>query len=1042
MYSFRWLLLVFGISLASQAAEIDFNRDVRPILSENCFACHGPDKGKRKSGLRLDTKEGAYGSGKSGKTAIVPGDAAKSEMIARIVSKDDEESMPPPEQHKKVTPEQLATLKQWIANGAFFDKHWALKKVQGAPVPEVKDSSWPKNEIDRFILARLEKEGLKPSPEEGKERLIRRATLDLTGLPPSVAEVDAFVNDKAPEAFEKVVDRLLASPHFGERLAVPWLDLARFADTSGYHNDSLREMWLWRDWVVSAFNQNKPFNDFTVEQLAGDLLPNATVEQKVATGFNRNVMTSDEGGIIPAEYLNLYVIDRVNTTGITWLGMTVGCAQCHDHKYDPLTQRDYYRLYSFFYNVPESGIDGTRVHNPKPFMLVPSAEQKAKLEKLAAESVLAEKNAAEINKSFEPEFKRWQAEEPKQPKKPDLEGQVGYFALSSTPNGADATGKPIEAKLNGTAVLFAPAGRAGPSFSFETKGYLEAGNNFRFERNQSFSAAAWVRLKSNGTGHLFGKLEAAPRYRGWRIEMTDRRVNIQLINEWEKSAIEVRSAEQFPQDAWMHVALTYSGSGKASSVKLYVNGKSVKLDIKKDTLKETILSDAPFTIGGPQNGGLLAQIDDLRIYNRKLEEADAKALVLLGARQLLEIPVEKRSGEQLKDLKAIFRTLAFGALADAEKRVADAKKAAEDFEKNIPNTMVMEELPKPRDAFIKLRGAYDKDGDKVTAGVPEFLPAIAPHPDGKTLNRLDFAKWLVTPEQPLTSRVAVNRWWAMIFGTGIVKTVNDFGMQGEWPSHLELLEWLAADYMRDWNTKRVIKQMVMTATYRQASRMTKEMLEKDSGNRLLERGPRNRLDAEFVRDNALAISGLLDPEMGGKGVLPAQPPGIWDVSDGGKYNKTKGTAQYRRGLYVYWRRSTPYPSFLTFDAPQREFCVAVRARTSTPLQSLILMNDPVYVESARAFAARTFKEGGPDNASRLLYMWRLALGRPPSAQELSILDTTLQQQLANFKQDPKAAEGLLKVGEIANPEGIPAGELAAWTAVGNVILNLNETITK
>jgi hypothetical protein len=1036
-----FVVVFFCMSLAVHAAEVDFNRDIRPILSENCFACHGPDKDKRKSGLRLDTKDGAYGAGKSGKVAVVPGDVAKSEMIVRVTATDDEDIMPPPEQHKKVTPEQLALLKQWIAGGAFYDKHWALKKVQAPGVPAVKDLAWCRNDIDRFIRARLEKEGLKPSPEESKERLLRRVTLDLTGLPPTLAEVDAFTNDAATDAFEKVVDRLLASPHFGERMAVPWLDLARFADTSGYHNDSLREMWLWRDWVVNAFNQNKPFSDFTVEQLAGDLLPNATVEQKVATGFNRNVMTSDEGGIIAAEYLNLYVIDRVNTTGIAFLGMTVGCAQCHDHKYDPLTQHDYYRLYAFFHNVPETGIDGTRVHNPKPFMLVPTAEQKSKLEKFDADLTVAGKEVAERNKSFDAEFKRWLADEPKaaQPQAPA--GQVGYFPLSSSLDGLDADGKPLAAKLTGFAVSIIPAGRAGGSLRFETKGHFEAGNNFKFERDQSFSAAAWVMLKSGGTGHLLGKLDGAPGYRGWRVEMQDARVAIQLIGEWDKNAIEVRTAEQYPQNAWMHLAFAYNGSGKASGVTLFVNGKPVKLDVKKDTLKGTLVSAAPFSIGGPQNSALLAQVDDVRIFNRKLEEADARALILLGARQLLEIPAEKRSAMQTKDLQTIFRAHVDTALADADRKVAELKKARDEFEKTIPNAMVMEEMPKPRDTFVKVRGAYDKDGEKVVAGVPGFLPPLPPSSSGKPPTRLDLAEWLISPEHPLTSRVAINRWWATIFGTGLVKTVNDFGMQGESPSHFDLLEWLAADYMRDWNTKRVIRQMVLSATYRQSSRVTKELLERDSANRLLARGPRNRLDAEFVRDNALAISGLLNPEMGGKGILPPQPPGIWDATDGGAYNRTQGAAQYRRGLYVYWRRSTPYPSFLTFDAPQREVCAALRARTSTPLQALILMNDPVYVEAARAFAARTFKEGGADNAGRLRYMWRAALGRAPSEQELAVLEKVLQEQLAGFKQDPKAAEKLLKVGDLPNPAGVNTSEFAAWTALGNVILNLNETIT-
>jgi len=1034
-------------AFAANEVEVDFNRDVRPILSENCFTCHGPDKDKRKSALRLDTKEGAYGTGKSGATAIVPGDLAKSELIKRISTKDEDEIMPPPGEHKKLSVEQLSILTRWIAKGAPYDKHWAFKPVQTPALPAVKNAAWPKNEIDRFILARLEKAGIKPSLEEDKVRLMRRVTLDLTGLPPSIADVDAFVNDAAPDAYSKLVDRLLASPHFGERMAVPWLDLARYADTAGYHNDSLRDMWLWRDWVVKSFNQNKPFSDFTIEQIAGDMMPGSTVDQKIATGFHRNVMTSDEGGIIPDEYLNLYVVDRVNTTGITWMGMTIGCSQCHDHKYDPTSQKEYYQMYSFFHNVPESGIDGVRDRNPKPFMFVPSPEQQAKLDQLAKDVKEAEAKVAELNKGFDPAFKTWLAEEPKKPAPTDKiqAGLVGHFSFDSVSEGVDHDGKPIEAKLTGDSAKIFPEGRIGGALSFDTKAHFNVGNVFAFEKDKSFSAGAWVKLKNSGTGHLFGKLEKEPRFRGWRIEMTDRRVNVQIISSWDKDALEVRSKDQIAQDKWQHIVMTYDGSSKAEGIKIFINGKPVAVDIKKKTLKETIVSaDAPFSIGGPQNGNLEASVDDLRIYDRALAAADTDMLVVLGARALLDIPDEKRTPAQKEDLKTAFRNSVYTALGEAEKRVADLKKERSDYERTVPNTMVMEEMPKPRETMIRIRGAYDKKGDKVDPGVPAFLAPLAAPVNGKTHTRLDFAKWLVSPEQTLTHRVTINRFWAALFGTGLVKTVNDFGMQGEWPSHPELLDWLAADFMRDWNIKRAIKQIVTSATYRQSSRVTKELLEKDSENRLLARGPRSRLDAEFIRDNALSIAGLLNLEMGGKGVMPAQPPGIWEVNDmaNGAYKKTTGIAQYRRGLYIYWRRSTPYPSFLTFDMPQREFCAAVRARTSTPLQSLVLMNDPVYVEAARAFAQRTLKEGGADSASRLAFMWRAAMSRQPAKDELSVLEKTLAQQLENYKKDKKAAESLTKIGDLANPAGIDISELAAWTAVANVILNLNETISK
>ncbi len=606
--------------------------------------------------------------------------------------------------------------------------------------------------------------------------------------------MDAFVNDSAADAFDKVVDRLLQSPHFGERLALVWLDLARYGDTSGYHNDSLRDMWLWREWVVNAFNQNMPFDEFTIQQLAGDLIPQSTIQQKIASGFHRNVMTSDEGGLIDAEYRNLYVVDRVSTTGVTWLGMTIGCAQCHDHKYDPITQRDFYQVYAFFNNVAENGKDGVRDRNPKPFLRVSTTEQDQELIRLTAEANKADKEFQERSK--------------------------------------DLTAEQITANTE---------------------------------------------------------------------------------------------------------------------------------------------------------------------------------------------------------------------LADLQKKVKELKKISDDYEKSLPNTMVMEELETPRETFIKVRGNYDQDGEKVAAAVPAFLPQISPRADHGPLNRLDFARWLVSREQPLTARVTINRWWAMLFGTGIVKTLNDFGSQGERPSHPELLDWLAADFMQDWDTKRAIRQIVLSATYRQSSRTTPEMLTRDNENRLLARGPRQRLDAEIIRDNALTIAGVLNPVIGGRSIKPSQPDGTWEINEmsGYKYEKSAGADLYRRGLYVYWRRSTVYPSFVTLDAPTREFCVAQRAKTSTPLQSLVLMNDPVFVEAARAFAQRVLTEGGSDSETRLIFAWRLALARAPSATELSrLLKTTLLQLQATYRQDPEAAGKLVTVGDLPRPDGMDDSELAAWTAaLSNVILNLNETIT-
>ena len=1032
------LLIVLTAATASAEtapAKIDFNRDIRPIFSEHCYTCHGPDSNKRKAGLRLDRKEAAFGKAESGEIAVVPGSLEKSEMIRRITTTDKDDVMPPLKEHKALKPVQVELLKRWVKGGAEWTGHWAFEPVKQPPVPAVGNA---RNPIDAFIQARLKQEGLAPAPEEEKERLIRRVSLDLTGLPPSLAEVDDFVKDSVPEAFEKVVDRLLQSPHFGERLALPWLDLARYGDTSGYHNDSLRDMWLWREWVVNAFNANMPFNQFTIEQLAGDLLPKATIQQQIASGFHRNVMTSDEGGIIESEYLNLYVVDRVATTGVTWLGMTVACAQCHDHKYDPITQRDFYQVYAFFNNVPENGKDGVRDRNPKPFLKVPLPEQEKELQRLDDEISVAEKAAQEFNRTLPEKQAAWEKETLAAPGV-EPKGPVVRFPLNDDGNGTGDTGTTVVATAQGESAFVDATVAKG--YETQGKGWLEYGDKFGYEKDQPFSVAAWVRLKPQG-GAPFGKMEASGNLRGWDVEFHGTKPSFHLINQWPGNAIHVQGERDLPADTFLHLAVTYDGSGKGAGVKLYVNGQLEKTKVVIDKLTDTIKTPEAFSIGRRSASGtpFNGVIDDLRIYDRALTPEE---IVSLNLTALVAIAPEQRKPEHKEQLQKIFLQKFGTNSAVFAKKVDDLKKSKSNVENAIPNTMVMAEMDKPRDTFMKVRGAYDQNGEKVTAAVPAFLPQIPPRADSRPLNRLDFAQWLVSPEQPLTARVTVNRWWAMLFGTGLVKTANDFGSQGEWPSHPELLDWLAADFMRDWDTKRVIRQIVLSATYRQSAKAAPALLARDSENRLLARGPRQRLDAEIIRDNALAIAGILNPALGGKSIKPAQPAGTWEINEmsGYTYEKSKGADLYRRGLYVYWRRSTVYPSFITLDAPSREFCVAQRAKTSTPLQSLVLMNDPVFVEAARAFAQRVLQEGGTDDASRLAFAWRLALARPPSEKERAILDRTLQRQLATYQQDKEAARKLASVGDLPKAPGLDDTQLAAWTAVANVLLNLNETIS-
>ena len=853
-------LLLFAVlwCLANQNANaqvLEFDRDVRPILSEHCFACHGPDASKLKAGLRMDRKESVFSQLESGATAVVTGSPNDSEMIRRIGSHDPEQVMPPPEEGKALTTIKIETLRRWVHEGAPWTNHWSFEMIKAPVVPrENLAAGTVSNPIDSFVLSKLQSQGLSQSPKETKERLLRRVSLDLTGIPPSLHDVKEFLNDDSHTAFETVVDRLLNSIHFGERMAMPWLDLARYGDTSGYHNDSLRDMWLWREWVINAFNSNKPFDQFTIEQLAGDLVPEASIQQKVASGFHRNVMTSDEGGLIDAEYRNLYVVDRIATTGVTWLGMTVACAQCHDHKYDPITQADFYKLYAFFNNVPENGKDGVRDRNPMPYLRIISKSEEEQL-------ALHERNLIDANR-----------------------------------------------KLS---------------------------------------------------------------------ELTKELPEKQQV--WEREFVSGKSQTELPS---------------ASS--------NLPLDEKGDG------------------------------------SVEYKEIVGLAA-----IPAADRSQKQKEQLEKYFRQTQVPDFAVLQKSVDDLKKIKEDYERTLPNTMVMSEMEKPRDTFIKVRGNYDQDGTKVESAVPAFLPQIAKPVDDKPLNRLSLAKWLVAPEHPLTARVTVNRWWAMLFGTGIVKTLNDFGAQGERPSHPELLDWLATDLMRDWNTKRVLKQIVLSATYQQSSQVSATLLARDQENRLLARGPRQRLDAEILRDNALAIGGILNPTIGGKSIKPSQPEGTWEINEmsGYKYEKSQGADLYRRGLYVYWRRSTVYPSFVALDAPTREFCVSQRAKTSTPLQSLVLMNDPVFVEAARAFAQRILAEPNLDDTARVVFAWRLALTRSPNAAERSILTRMLEQQQTTYRNDMEAAKRLVAIGDLPKPANLDDRELAAWTAFSNVILNLNETIS-
>lgn len=1037
-----------GADFAGSSARVDYDRDIRPIFSDTCFKCHGPDAGKRKAKLRLDTDTGAY-EDHDGRAAIKPGDLAKSEAWRRINAAGTDDLMPPSDSGMKLSAQQIRLLGEWMRQGAKYTPHWSFVPPVAAALPKVKHAGWPRNAIDNFILAKLESEKLAPSTEADKITLIRRVTFDLTGLPPTPAEVDAFVADKSKTAYEKVVDRLLASPHYGERMGLDWLDAARFADTHGYHIDSGRDMTKWREWVIDSFNQNMPFDRFTIEQIAGDLLPNATTGQKLASGFNRNHMINFEGGAIPEEYRTAYLIDRVNTTTTVWLGLTVGCAQCHDHKFDPITQKDYYRLLAYFNNVPENGLDGSK-GNAEPVLRLPTTEQSATLAKLKAEVRAAEEKHKTLEDSLPAEQAKWEKSLPPATAS-EPSGMLLRFSLDGILEGESSAGEKVPAALQNSKspVWTAKFLVRGIQLDGNEKSFLSTEAPLDFERTNAFSYGCWVKQNNEGLGTLFAKMDDGQSKRGFDLFVADGKLFFHLIHAWPEHALRVSSKAKLPKDEWTHVFATYDGSSKASGVKLYINGKSAKLEIADNTLDGTVRNEARFNLGKRSDSSpLTGALADVRIYGRELTPEEVSALAAAPILRLARSPKNERTAEENEAVKTYFRDHHFPALAEAKKAIERAGKAREDFENSIPTTMVMAEMDKPRDTFMLIRGQYDKPGEKVTMGVPAALP---PPPAGAPTNRLGLAEWLVSPAQPLTARVIVNRYWQMYFGVGLVKTVEDFGAQGEWPSHPELLDWLAVEFIKSgWDIKHMQRLIVTSATYQQASTVTPALASKDPENRLLARGPRFRLQAEFIRDEALAISGLLNDEIGGKSVSPYQPAGLWEElmsREDGKnwtaqtYTQSHGRDLYRRTMYTFWKRTSPPPTLTTFDAPDRETCVVRRQRTNTPLQALVLMNDPTYIEAARKLAERLMKEAGSDKG-RVTLAYRLAMGRAPNADEIKVLLKLYEEQLKAYQANEAAAAKLLGVGESGHNGTLNQSELAAWTVVASTILNLDETVTK
>ncbi len=1022
---------------APSGQRVDFNYHIRPILSDRCLACHGPDEKGRKAKLRLDTRDGTFKSVEDGRFVVKPGDLAKSELFRRIVSTDPDEVMPPPSSHLSLSQAEIDLMRRWIEEGAEWKGHWAFQPLAPVPLPTVRNSKWPRNEVDRFILARLEREGLKPQPEADRERLLRRVTYDLTGLPPSVRELDAFLADKAPDAYERAVDRLLASSAYGERMAVDWLDSARFSDTHGYQADRANYLWPWRDWVISAFNRNVRLNQFIAWQIAGDLLPGATREQKLATAFNRNHRQTNEGGSVNEEFRVEYVADRLHTMAGSFLGLTMECARCHDHKYDPISQKDYYRLFAFFNSTDESGLYShftDAIPSPSLLLFKDDAQEQAHRE-LRAAIAQKEKALAERRSAAGADFEAWRGS-PLANRSMGLKGMIGYYTFDGVTNGRIAN----VAGTNGAAKLAdAPQAVSGVysnalAFSGENSVTIEKLADFR--RSDPFSFGLWLKIPEEleeivVLHHQQAGSDAG--YQGYQLVLERGHAVFGLIHFWPGNAIQVRTREKLKLNEWVHVGITYDGSSRAGGLKLYVNGQPAAIEVVRDHLYKESGNGAPLTLGARFRGrgfkdGL---IDDLRIYNLELTPIDMRVIGTAGS--VLLNPSDAEAMDY-------YLSTADEPARQLRTELKAARDKENEFIGRISEIMTLGDMPMVRPTPVLKRGAYDAPGDLVE---PDTPAAILPMDPAWPKNRLGLAEWLVSPKQPLTSRVMVNRYWQMFFGRGLVLTAENLGQQGALPSHPDLIDWLAGHFIATgWDLKAFCKMLVTSATYRQSSVGTPALLARDPDNVLLARGPRVRLTAEMLRDGALAAAGLLVNKVGGPSVKPYQPEGVWEDTAGAKYEPDKGEALYRRSLYTFWKRTAPHPAMITFDAAERNTCAVRRQATSTPLQALVLLNDPQFVEAARKVGERAMKDGGASRDERLAFLFRLLTGRRPTAKEGAVLRRMHEEQLTLFRESQENVKALGRVGASAPDTALDAAEAAAYAAVANAVMSFDEAIVK
>lgn len=1014
-----------GFCMAGDS-QIDFATQIKPLLSDRCFLCHGPDAETREADLRLDTKDGAFAALASDDTmhAIVAGAPAESEMVARITSDDADLMMPPPDSGLALNEEERSLIKQWIAQGAEWKGHWAFEPIRSPKIPTVSNEAWCRNAIDRFIVRRQEKAGVPQNSAAVKTRLIRRASFDLTGLPPTLDEIDDFLSDESPHAFETVIDRLLASPRFGERMASEWLDVARYSDTYGYQVDRDRFVWPWRDWVIKAFNRNLPYDQFIVEQLAGDLIPDATADQILATTFNRLHPQKVEGGSVPEEFRVEYVADRAQTMSTAFLGLTLECARCHDHKYDPISQREYYQFFSFFNNIDEAGLYSYFTSSvPTPTLRLPSDRQRDDLsaaleQRTKAEAVLA-KFLAETDSGA---------------------GNAAKSENAVAPTGPIAHLTFEDGKVHGNRSVEA---RDGKVVELTGDNGIDVGVG-NFKRSQPFTVATWLRTpKPFERCVVFHRSRAwtDAASRGYELLIEDGRLSTALIHFWPGNAIRVQAVDQLAVNEWIHVAVTYDGSSQAAGLQLWCNGTLCKTKIVRDNLYKNITGGGGDNIAIGQRfrdiGFAGGQVDDFQVFDRELVGLEVDQI--FRGRSVENLPEDIHSTPADYDAALVaefqqrFRTDRYQTLAKA---VADARQKYDNLQNGLQEIMVMQERPRPRKAFLLSRGAYDAPDDEVFSETPSWLP---PMQDGMPKNRMGLARWLVSNDHPLTARVAVNRYWQLLMGNGLVRTPEDFGSQGMVPTHPELLDWLSHDFRtHNWDLKRLLKQVMMSATYQQSSQSSKELLAQDPDNMLWARSPVYRLTAESLRDNALFVCGLMTDNVGGP---PAKP---YELAASFKPAKPDdGPGLYRRSLYTYWQRTAPAPVMMALDASKREVCRVRRERTASPLQALVVLNGPQFVEAGRSLSARLIRKHGDDDAEILVEMFRLLTSRPPTENDQKILMDLLVSQQQHFQNDSASAAEYLGVGRLkVEDDSINQSRLAAWASVANTLFAFDECMMK